>query len=87
LGVLCLIPVILKAKSDYVRFHARQGIILFIAEIIFILIGIIPFFGWIIGFLGWIVCLILSIYGLTKAFKGKEWQIPFLNKLVDKIRF
>ncbi len=86
LGVLCLVPVILKIKSDYVRFHTRQGLILFIVEIISILIWVVPFIGWIIGFVGWIICFIFSLAGLVNGIAGREWKMPFLSKFTDKVK-
>ena len=50
IGILSLLPIVLRPKSEYVRFHARQGLALFITEIIFTLIWIIPLIGWVIGF-------------------------------------
>lgn len=87
LGILCLVPIILRTKNDYVRFHARQGLVLFIVEIIFTLIWVIPFIGWVIGFLGWLLCFVLSVLGLVKTVAGREWRIPILNKFATKIRF
>ncbi|GEM_PF-881220 len=87
LGVLSLLPVILHVKSDYVRFHAKQGLLLFIGEIIFTLVWIIPFIGWVAGFLGWIICLILSLVGLIKSLAGRYWRAPVLSRFVDKVKF
>jgi uncharacterized membrane protein len=87
LGVFCLIPLIIKSKNDFIRFHARQGLILFLAEIIFTLILIIPFFGWLISLLGWFVCGLVSITAIIKTLQGKSWKIPVLNKFSYKINF
>ena len=87
LGVLCLIPVILKSKNNFVRFHAAQGIILFIAEIIFTLIWIIPFIGLFIGFLGWILWSIFCLIGLINSIAGREWELPVLHSFTKRIRF
>ena len=87
LGILCVIPVILKSKNDFIRFHARQGFVLFIAEIVFTLIWIIPFIGWLVGFIGWIICFVFSLIGLFKAITGQEWKMPVLYRFTKKIRF
>ncbi|OQX70813.1 hypothetical protein B6D52_03375 [Candidatus Parcubacteria bacterium 4484_255] len=86
LGVLSLIGMILREKSKPVHFHVKQGIALFVAEIICTLILAIPFIGPIIGLIGWILCVLLSILGLIKAAKGKKWQIPVLGKLATRIK-
>lgn len=38
LGILVIIPVLLRKKSPYVNFHANQGLVLFIAEFFFTVI-------------------------------------------------
>jgi len=86
LGVLSLLVMILRKKTKPVHFHVRQGVALFVAEIICTLILAIPFIGWIIGFIGWILCILFSVLGLIKAAKGKEWPIPILGKLATKIK-
>ena len=87
LGILSLIPIVLRTKNDYTRFHARQGLLLFISEIIFTLIWVIPFIGWVIGFLGWVFCFIFSVIGLVRALRGQRWRIPVLHRFVDKVKF
>jgi len=86
LGVLSLLTMILREKSKPVHFHVRQGVALFVAEIICTLVLVIPFIGWIIGFIGWILCILFSVLGLIKAARGKEWTIPFLGRLATKIK-
>ncbi|MEA3293262.1 MAG: hypothetical protein U9P88_02280, partial [Patescibacteria group bacterium] len=42
LGIFCLVPLLLKEKNDFVKFHAKQGLVLFIGEFIsWILFGVI----------------------------------------------
>ena len=86
LGVLSLLVMILRERSKPVHFHVRQGVALFVVEIICTLILVIPFIGWLIGFIGWILCILFSVLGLIKASKGKEWPIPVLGKIATKIK-
>ena len=86
LGVLSLIPLVVRVKSDFARFHLKRGVVLFISEIIFTLIWIIPIIGWVIGSLGWILCILFSLIGIIKASSNKEWKMPLLGKFAKKIR-
>jgi len=86
LGILSLVPVVLKVRNEFSHFHMRQGLVLFIAEIIFTLIWVIPLIGWIIGFLGWICCVVLSLVGIVNAIIGKKWQMPVVGRFTDKIK-
>lgn len=47
LWLLCLVPLLLKPKSKFCKFHAKQGLVMCIAWFL----SWIPFIGW----LAWIV--------------------------------
>jgi uncharacterized membrane protein len=78
-------------KNSYVRFHAWQSIFLFIVwialDILFMILGRLPFIGWFtwilwplagLGlFILWVICLI-------KAFNGERFKIPFIGDLAEK---
>ena len=83
--VFAFIPYFLKKKNDFVYFHAKQGVVIFIAEIIFILISAIPIIGQIIGIIGFIFCAYLSIRGMITALSGKRWVMPWLSRYTKKI--
>lgn len=85
IGILCLIPLILKPKSKFAKFHGKQGLILVIGWVINFFIGIIPFIGWLLGFIGLIALIILSILGILKALAGEYWEMPYLSDYAKKI--
>lgn len=97
LGILCLIPYFtVKKENEYVRWHARQGIILLIAEVVLwlalmILSAIIAFVPFLFFFMSllWFVYIVgflaLSIYGIVQSLKGLKWKIPFLGDFIEKI--
>lgn len=69
LGLLVLIPLLAKKDSKFAQTHAKQGLILCIAEFIF---GIIPFLGWLLE----LVLLVVALIALINAIQGKFWKIP-----------
>ncbi|MFH0780327.1 MAG: hypothetical protein V1928_05795, partial [Parcubacteria group bacterium] len=46
ISILCLVSLLLKKDSQFVQFHAKQGVVLLIAEVILWFVNIIPFFGY-----------------------------------------
>ena len=78
--VLCLVPLLTKKKSKFAQFHAKQGLILFIAEIVGIFIFWIPVIGWALG----IALLVVSIMGVLKTLNGEWWKIPYVYDLSKK---
>lgn len=87
LSWLVLIPIFAAKDSKFARFHANQGLVLAIAEIVIgIVIGIlsgIPFIGWIfsiIGSLFGLCCLIMLCIGIYNAANGKAKELPIVGK-------
>ncbi len=89
-GLFSLIPLLTVKDSDYVKWHAKQGLVLFFAFIVAgvaaAVIGMIPVIGWIIsGCLYPLAALGLSIMAIMKALKGERWRLPVVADLADKI--
>ena len=80
LWLLSIIMLLVKKESPFVQFHAKQGLVLFIASII---CAIIPIVGWMAS----IVVIVFVIMGLVNALSGKAYQIPLVYKLASKINF
>jgi uncharacterized membrane protein len=45
LGILCLVPLLLNEEDEYVAFHARQGVVLWIWSVIAIFSLYVPVIG------------------------------------------
>jgi len=86
IGVLCLVPVLMKNKDEFVKFHAKQGLVLLSGEIIILFASTItPFLMPIWGLIN-LCWLVLSIVGIMNVVKNEKKQIPFLGKLADKFK-
>jgi uncharacterized membrane protein len=71
--------------SDFVKWHAKQGLVLGISIfVVSFVLMFIPVLGSIISclmFLGWLVG---SIMAIMKALNGVRWRIPVIADLADK---
>ena len=84
LGILSLIPLLTVKDSEFVKWNAKQGLVLFIAFIILGFFNVIPFLGqilWCAGFIGYAVAVVL---GITKSLKGQRFVIPLISDLASK---
>lgn len=79
--ILFLVPLLAKRDSKFAQFHAKQGLVLFIIELIAGLIVWFPFFGQLI-MLGLIV---VAVMGIIKALNGEWWKIPYIYNWSLKI--
>lgn len=74
LGPLCFIPLIL-GKEDFTRFHARQGLRLFIWSAVLGVVG--SMFG--IGWAFTIFQIIMSVIGIKNVLNGEEKKLPYIG--------
>lgn len=78
--VVSLVMLLLKKDSAFIQFHARQGLVLFLAFTIF---GFIPFFGWIAN----IAVVALAVTGFISAVSGRWMKLPVVFALSQKVTF
>lgn len=79
-GILFLIPLLLKKDSKFTQFHAKQGMLVFLGEIVGFLTT--PMFG--LGVLINLAMIILSIIGISNVLSGKTKKLPLLGDWADK---
>jgi len=67
-----------EAKSNYVKYHARQGIVLFVLSIIFFLLP---------GYLSYLNVLVvfLMIFCIIEAVMGSWYQLPLIGDWIQGI--
>lgn len=87
IGPLCLIPILMKDKDGFVKFHAKQGLILFISEIAaWLIVGLVPALWALVNLVN-IVWLVLSIIGIMNVTKGEKKEIPVIGQFAEQIKF
>jgi len=79
--ILFLIPLLGKRDSAFAQFHAKQGLILFVIEIVASLFFWFPFFGQLLM----LALVVISIVGIVKTLNGEWWKIPYLYDWSNKI--
>jgi len=88
LGILFLVPLLVKKDSPFAQYHAKQGMILFIADVIlwfvaFIIgvatLGIGFYLSWII----WLLIIVWTILGIVNALNGKMQPLPIIGKMAE----
>ena len=83
LSILCLLPLLMKKDRPFVQFHAKQGFLLFLFEVVIWVVAFIPP----LYFIGMLASAVLAIMGLLSALTGKEWEMPVLGKYAKKLNF
>ena len=78
--ILFFIPLLAAKDSPFARYHANQGLVLFICGLISSLLWIIPILGWIIAPILSIVITVLAVIGIINALNGKAKELPIIGK-------
>jgi len=82
------LPLLTESKGNpYVKFHVKQGFVLFLSFAVQTIFGIIPVIGMIAAPILLVINLILLIIGIVNAAKGKQKQLPFIGVLADRFKF
>lgn len=90
IGPLCFVPTFAAKESKFARYHANQGLALFIIEaalyvlrtffVVILPLGVAWAISLIIG-LALIFPLVLSIIGIVNAAQGKTKDLPIVSKI------
>ncbi len=86
-GILFILPLLVNGGSSrYAKYHANQGFILFLFNIICMVagavLGWIPVVGDIISLVLSLAVLALMILGIVNAATGKAKELPFIGGLL-----
>ena len=85
LGILFLIPLLLKKGNPFARFHGKQGLVLFLGWVMLWIVNVVPILGQLVWMIGSIVLLVASIAGIIHAWRGEQWELPILGSYAKKI--
>jgi fumarate reductase subunit D len=85
LGILCFVPLLMSRDDEYVYFHAKQGLVLWIWSVLAMFALHLPGIGkWLFGFSSMGV-LVLSVAGLASVALRRAWRLPLINYFVALI--
>jgi uncharacterized membrane protein len=80
-----IVFLVIEKDSKFVRFHAMQSTITFVAVwILSIFVWWVPLVGWMIGLLLWPVTLILWLVLMLKAYQREKFKLPAIGDIAEK---
>jgi len=94
LGLLALIPLLVKKEDREIQWHAKNGLALFVIYVIFAIAWAVTSnflpasIGCAMSFVScaiWLVYLVLIIMGIMKAVKGERMRFPLISDFADKM--
>ena len=82
-GILFLVPLLAAKESRFAQYHANQGLVLFIVDIIvwiaFFVLGFVVPLLFLFSWLVWLGVLALHIIGIVNAAQGEMKPLPVVG--------
>lgn len=87
--IVFFIPLLTEAKNDpFVKYHVKQGLVLFICSVaVWLIASVIPIIGILIAPILNIAILVLLIVGIINAVNGAEKPLPLVGSLAEYFKF
>lgn len=83
--LLCLIPLLTVKDSEFVRWHAKQGLVLTLVG------GVTTGIILVIPFVQMLLCvlspglLVVHLMAIMKALRGERWHLPIVTDLAARL--
>ena len=86
--ILFFVPLLTEAKNDpFVKFHVKQGLVLFIACVASAIFIRLPIIGWILMVPLNVFLFVIWIMGILNALSGKQKHLPLIGEYGDSFQF
>jgi fumarate reductase subunit D len=82
---MCFVPLVKMKDNPFALKHGKQGLLLFIIEIIAV-IFLLPKVGDLLWGAVIVLCLAAAAAGIFFATQGQEWKVPFIGDWADKFK-
>lgn len=83
--IISIVMLLTKKDSEFIQFHAKQGLVLFGISIVLWVISIPLFFLWMVNSLVYLVLFVAAVVGFIKAYGGEKYKIPVVGDIAEKI--
>lgn len=84
--VVCLVPLLTQREDDFVMFHARQGLVLFLALVAISFFRVLPYFGRAVWNLSLVIYGLTALYAIVQILMDKKWEIPLISDWAKKLK-
>lgn len=79
--ILFFVPLIAAPNSPFAKYHANQGLTLFLTCFALnIVLSFIPILGWILLPFANLACVVLAVVGIVSAAQGGAKPLPVIGK-------
>lgn len=83
LSILFLIPLNLCKKDEFIQYHAKQGMMLFVLAIALTFTFWVPILAWVC----WLAFLVIWVTGVINVLSGKTEPVPVVGLIGERVPF
>lgn len=87
IGIFVLVPFFVAKDDLFVKFHVKQGLLLFIIEAGTWFLSMIMFPLWPLVQVIHLLAIVWSIIGIINVIQGKEKELPLIGSLAKNFNF
>ncbi len=80
-GILCFVPLVLNKDDPFVHFHARQGLVLWMWNVLAMLAILLPAIGQMFFSVSMFLVVLFSLIGVVSAAANRTWKIPLVHNV------
>lgn len=84
ISFFCIVSLVLKKDNKFSLYHAKQGLVLFVFEVLCFILSVIPVF-WLIRAFIILFFFLVALLGILHSLQGRCARIPVLSEIADKI--
>jgi fumarate reductase subunit D len=82
---MCFVPLIKMKDNPFAFRHGKQGLVLFIIEILAV-VFLLPKISDLIWSAVIVLCLAAAVAGIIFSLQGQDWKIPLIGDWADKLK-
>ncbi len=85
LGILCFVPLLRNDDDEFVYFHAKQGLVIWMWGVLGVFSMYLPGIGkWMFSF-SLLAVIAFSVIGLISALLNRAWKLPLIHSVATHI--
>lgn len=85
ISFLCIVALLLKRDNKFALYHAKQGLVIFVCEVVALILSVIPLLGVLLRVFGVILFGFFSLWGISGALRDKYVRLPIVSNIADGV--
>ena len=81
LGILCFVPMLMNKDDEYVYFHAKQGLVIWMWSVLAIFCLYLPGIGKWLFSISVFGVFVYSVVGVLSVVFNRAWKLPFVHSI------